>query len=117
MSSFSPSEGHARIIAKWESREQVYWSPLADSGSTVRPATVAPGTNTSKHPIILSNRKGNLLFAWTDGTGWQHGGPFSWQEYASDGYPVGERGHADGLPAWSLLGGYAWPDGGFVMLH
>ncbi len=117
MSSMSLAEGEGSILAAWETRERVFWAPLSSDGRPIRGATVAPEASKSKHPIIVSNGKGQVLFAWTEGTGWQRGGSFSWQVYDSSGRNVGERGHADGIPVWSLLSAYARPDGTFVILH
>lgn len=117
MSSMAMAQDNGSVLAAWETREQVFWAPLGSDGRPMRSATVAPGTDRSKHPIILANGKGQTLFAWTEGTGWQRGGSMSWQEYDSSGHPIGNRGHADGIPVWSLLSGYARPDGTFVILH
>lgn len=117
MSSFSLANDRGSLLAAWETREQVFWAPLDSEGSSARPAIVAPGIGKSKHPIILANGKGQVLFAWTEGTGWQRGGSLSWQVYDSAGRPLGNRGHADGVPMWSLLSAYARPDGAFVILH
>lgn len=117
MSSMSLAEDQGNLLAAWETRKQVFWAPLAADGSLARSAIVAPNISKSKHPVILANGKGQALFAWTEGTGWDRGGSISWQIYDSSGRTVGNRGHAEGLPVWSLLSAYARPDGTFVLLH
>jgi hypothetical protein len=117
MSSMSLAENEGATLAAWETKEQVFWAPLGADGHPVRSATVAPGAGKSKHPIVLPNGKGQVLFAWTEGTGWQRGGSMSWQVYDASGRPAGARGHADGVPVWSLLSAYARPDGTFVLIH
>lgn len=117
MSSMSMAENEGATLAAWETRDQVFWAPLESNGRMAQSAVAAPGTDKSKHPVVVANCKGQILFAWTEGTGWQRGGSFSWQVYDSNGRPLGTRGHADGVPVWSLLSAYARPDGSFVLLH
>jgi hypothetical protein len=109
-------DGHG-LMGAWETRYQVFWSPLGDDGRPTRSPIVAPGADKSKHPILLTNGKRQTLFAWTEGTAWARGGSFSWQMYDSAGRELGPRGHSEGVPVWSLLSGYAKPDGAFVILH
>ncbi len=117
MSSYSLAEDKETLLAGWETREKVYWSPIGTNGRLLRTPIVAPDADKSKHPVIISNGKGQVLFAWTEGTGWQRGGSLSWQVYSLSGDPIGTRGHAEGLPVWSLLSAYARPDGSFVLLY
>jgi hypothetical protein len=118
MSSMSLAQEGSTLLAAWETREQVFWAPMTSDGRPLRPGIAAPGTPKSKHPVIAANGKGNVLFAWTEGTGWQKGGSLSWQVYDVSGRPVGPRGHEEsGVPTWSLLSAYAKPDGSFVLLH
>ncbi len=117
MSSMSMTTNGSLTDAAWETKERVFWAPLDGEGKpTIRPI-VAPEVEKSKHPVIISNGKGQVLFAWTEGTGWNRGGSFSWQVYDQIGNSVGRRGHSDGVPVWSLLSAYAKPDGGFVIVH
>ncbi len=118
MSSFSLADSAGVPVAAWETREQVFWAPLTVDGSPARPASAAPGgVGKSKHPVVLADGRGHLLFAWTEGTGWQRGGAVGWQLYDAGGAPIGPPGHADGLPVWSLLTAYTRPDGAFVILY
>lgn len=117
MSSFSLAEDQGRRLGAWETREQVFWAPLGADGRPLQPPIVAPGTSRSKHPVIVSNGKGKVLFGWTEGTGWGRGGSIGWQVYDAAGHPAGAPGHADGVPPWSLLTAYGRPDGAFVLLH
>jgi hypothetical protein len=117
MSSMSLAEDNGTTVAAWETRKQVFWAPITSDGKLARAGIVAPGTSESKHPIIVANGKGSVLFAWTEGTAWQRGGSLSWQMYDQSGRAVGARGHEDGVPVWSLLSGYTRPDGTFVILR
>lgn len=117
MSSMTLAWTGSELLAAWETEWKVYWAPMRSDGKPARMPTLAPGADRGKHPVIVANGKGQALFAWTEGTGWNQGGSLSWQVYAIDGTPAGERGHADGVPAWSLLSAYSRPDGSFVIVY
>ncbi|MGI8467412.1 MAG: hypothetical protein ACR2N3_03065, partial [Pyrinomonadaceae bacterium] len=62
------------------------------------------------------NIKGETLFAWTEGTAWGKGGSLAWQIFDKNNKPIGERGRADGVPAWSFPAAFAHPDGSFGLI-
>ncbi len=72
-----------------------------------------------KHPAVAVDKPGNILLAWTEGTGWQKGGALAWQVFDKTGKPIdGQAGRlADGIRVWSLPTAFARPDGGFVIVH
>ncbi|HZO90177.1 MAG TPA: hypothetical protein VFB38_17750 [Chthonomonadaceae bacterium] len=117
MSSFALSEGEGSILAAWETQNRVYYGQISPASGSISKPIVAPGAVQSKHPVILANAQGQTLFAWTEGTGWNRGGSLAWQVYDREGRPVGSRGAAEGVPAWSLLTAYTRPDGSFVLIY
>jgi hypothetical protein len=48
---------------------------------------------------------------------WGKGGSIAWQVFDRNGEPEGETGHAEGVPAWSLVAAFAGPDGGFTVVY
>ena len=60
-----------------------------------------------RHPALAFNGR-DILFAWTEGMGWNKGGGLAWQIYDANGQPGKEErfrdhGRADGVPVWSLI--------------
>ena len=106
------------VIGAWQTGGQVYWSPLENKKSLLN-ATAPSGPATGrKHPTLAVNATGQVLIAWTEGTGWNKGGSVDWQVYESSGQPVRNgAGHAAGLPAWDTPTAFARPDGSFVLLY
>ena len=56
------------------------------------------------------------LLAWTEGTGWAHGGSLAWQLYDGAGHPIGPKGRAAGVPTWSF-GAVVTQPHGFVVIY
>ncbi len=118
MSSYALLESNGAVRAAWETQEQIY-------SASIEPATVkfsapvaapAQGDN-RKHPTLAVNAKGEMLLAWTEGTGWNKGGSLAWQIYDAQGRPTEQKGRARGVPTWGLLSAIARPDGGFTLLY
>jgi hypothetical protein len=79
---------------------------------------IAPPASTKrKHPVVVANANGDMLFVWTEGTGWAKGGAAAWQLYDKDGKATSEKGRADGVPVWSLATAFAKADGSFVIVY
>jgi hypothetical protein len=105
--------------AAWETAEQVFVTNLS-TGSAERVANrPAPGTAARrKHPSLAVNDEGQLLFVWTEGTGWNRGGGLAWQLFDGNGRAVtAETGQAPGIATWSFAAAYAKADGSFVILY
>ncbi len=118
MSSYSMTQSPKAILAAWETKEQVYMSAIPTATTQKLALIAAPGAaKARKHPVVLANRDGKVLFAWTEGTGWNQGGSLAWQVYDADGRPTDQKGRAEGVPAWGLLSAIARPDGGFTILY
>ena len=117
MSTQALSEGPSGVLAAWESEKQVYFGRIDPSGK-ISQVTAAPGsTNDRKHPSLAANARGETLFAWTEGMGWKKGGSLHWQVFDSSGKAIGEPGHTEGVPTWSLVAAYTRPDGGFSIVY
>jgi len=117
MSSASLVESKAGVIAAWETAEQVYF--MAARPKTVdatRPIAPA-GAGKRKHPSAAVNAVGDLLLAWTEGTGWQKGGSLAWQVFEAAGNATAEKGRVAGVPVWGLVSAVAKPDGAFVIFY
>ena len=117
MSSATLTEGKAGTLAAWETAGQVYFATI-DPKTMQVPMPVAPLAGPKrKHPMAVANGKGETLFVWTEGTGWNKGGSVVWQLFNEMGTAMPETGRGDGLPGWGLATGFAKPDGDFVIMY
>jgi hypothetical protein len=106
------------VVAAWETKGQVYFARLdAKTGKWSAPVAAPGESRERKHPSVAVNAKGEMLLAWTEGMGWERGGTLLWQVYDPDGKPTEERGHAAGVPVWSLVGAFVRPDGRFTVVY
>ncbi len=118
MSSEAFAEGPGGVVAAWETRGQVYFARIDPASGKRSAAVAAPGPGRSrKHPSVAVNGRGEMLLAWTEGTGWNKGGSAAWQVYDRDGRPVGAPGRAEGVPVWGLVAALVRPDGRFGILY
>ncbi len=70
-----------------------------------------------KHPAVAGNARGEVLMAWTEGTAWAKGGDLAWQLFGPDGEPIGEAGHAAGVPVWGIITAVALPNNQFALIY
>lgn len=118
MSTAALAEGGGRVLAAWEKAGQVFFDQIDPRTLEVDPALAAPGVARSrKHPVVAENAKGQVVFAWTEGTAWMKGGSVAWQLFNSRGEPIARAGHASGLPVWGLPSVVAAPDGNFTLIY
>jgi len=117
MSSAFFSEAKTGVLASWETEGRVYFSRLDPKTLKVSEPVSPPGGIKRKHSVAVGNAQGEVLLAWTEGTGWNKGGAVAWQLFASAGNPTAEKGRADGVPVWSLVSAVAKPDGSFVIIY
>jgi hypothetical protein len=117
MSSAALITTRSGTVAAWETAEQVYFLSLDPKTQVPSRPIAAPGVGRRKHPVVASNPKGELLLAWTEGTGWQRGGSVAWQVFDTNGNPQAEKGRAPGVPVWGLAAAIAKPDGNFVIFY
>jgi hypothetical protein len=116
MSSMSFVQRARDVAGAWETQGQVYWTTI--NGDSVGVIKAAPGTGEKrKHPRLAVNQRGETILVWTEGTGFGKGGSIAWQLYDADGKPMGDRGSAPGLPAFSFASVFARPTGEFVVLY
>jgi hypothetical protein len=114
MSSMSFAEGPGMVVGAWETGGQVYFENLSQPNGL---PLSAPGEGKGrKHPRIAIARNGEMLMAWTEGTGWQRGGSLARQVFDRDGKPIGDMRVERGVPVWSFAAVAAKPNG-FVVLY
>ncbi|MCC2668695.1 MAG: hypothetical protein K0Q72_1166 [Armatimonadetes bacterium] len=118
MSSEAFAEGGGALVAAWETQGQVKFSRVQPGTAQFAPPVSAPGAGgTRKHPVLAVNGNGEVLFAWTEGTGWNRGGSLAWQLYDASGRPTSQGRQEGGIPVWGLAAAAARPDGTFLLIH
>ena len=118
MSTESFSESPAGVLAAWEQSGQVYYGVVNPRTNAMMLSRSAPGQATlRKHPVVVGNRDGKILLAWSEGMAWQKGGSLGWQVFDASGRAQGEAMHASGVPVWSLVAAFVRRDGGFTVLY
>jgi hypothetical protein len=115
MSSAAFSQKADGVLAAWETDGQVRYASI--TGGKVSPVVSPSGIGKRKHPVTVSNNRGETLLVWAEGTGWQRGGSLAWQLFDAGGKPIGERGRQDGVPVWSFGNAYTKDDGSFVVIY
>ncbi|TAM81829.1 MAG: exo-alpha-sialidase [Acidobacteria bacterium] len=118
MSTAYLGEGGQRVLAAWEKAGEVYFDRINPATFQLSSSFAAPGqSNDRKHPAVAANSQGQVLLAWTEGTGWKKGGSLAWQLYDQSGRPLGTAGHALGVPVWGLPSIYTTPNGNFTIVY
>lgn len=119
MSSEAFTLGKGQVLASWDTAGQVYLTAVDQVAGKADRLHGAPGAGHGrKHPALAVNGRGEVLLAWTEGTGWQQGGALAWQVYDGQGRPTAQRGRREGaIPVWGLPAAVAQPDGTFVIVH
>ena len=118
MSSAALVEGPKGVIAAWETEGQVRYARLDSATGRPGPSITPPGGGGRKHPSVAVNASGDILLAWTEGTGWNRGGALAWQRYDAGGKALPERGRVEGgVPTWGLATAISRSDGGFILIH
>ncbi len=105
-----------RWLSAWQTGPQVWWSEIAANGKPGREIAAPGEAKGRKHPALALQRDGRVLFAWSEGTGWNKGGTIHWQEFDAKGKAVGAAGRADGLQAWSLPAVAPWGES-FALIY
>jgi hypothetical protein len=118
MSTMALVQGPSGVFVAWETDGQIYFAGNKPGTTTFTPPHAAPGDGRSrKHPTLAINAQGELLLAWTEGTGWEKGGALAWQVFDKDGTPTSARGRVEGgIPVWGLPTAVA-TEGGFAIVH
>jgi hypothetical protein len=100
------------IRGAWETDGKIFSTTLP---AAVEAAELAGGS--AKHPVLATNRSGEMLAVWTTGTGWNRGGALGWSLLDAHGKPSGKPGSTTGVPVWSHAAVYAEQGGDFVVLR
>lgn len=117
----SQGQGAGRVLAAWERAGEVYFDEI--NPQTLLPSLefAAPDNAPDrKHPAVAANARGQVLLAWTEGTGWLKGGSLAWQLFdptSGRALPVGKEGHAPGVPVWGLPSVFVGSGGGFTIVY
>ena len=118
MSSEALVEGPNGVVAAWETEGQVRYARLDPATRRPGPWMTPPGPRGRKHPSVAVNPSGEILLAWTEGTGWNRGGALAWQRYDAGGKALPDRDRVEGaVPVWGLAAAITRPDGGFTIIH
>jgi hypothetical protein len=118
MSTAYLGEGGRHVLAAWEKAGEVYFDTINPATFKLSSSVAAPGqSNDRKHPALAANSRGQVLLAWTEGTGWKQGGSLAWQLFSPSGQPLGAVGHAPGVPVWGLPSVYTNPHGNFTIVY
>ena len=118
MSTMALVEGPNGVVAAWETDGQIYFASARPGTPGFTNPKAAPGDGKGrKHPALATNARGDVLLAWTEGTGWEQGGALAWQVYDKKGKPIGDSGRVEGgIPVWGLPTAVA-SEGGFTIVH
>jgi hypothetical protein len=118
MSTMALVQGPNGVFAAWETDGQIYFAGRKPGTTDFTKPQAAPGDGRGrKHPALAMNARGELLLAWTEGTGWQQGGALAWQVLDKSGKPTAEKGRVErGIPVWGLPAAVA-TDAGFTIVH
>jgi hypothetical protein len=117
MSSASLSANQGNVLAAWETAGDVFFARVNAGTLKVTEPVSPPGNAKRKHPVAVGNGRGEVLLAWTEGTGWQTGGDVAWQLFDPRGHPTSVKGRANGVPVWSLVTTVPRADGGFMIIY
>jgi hypothetical protein len=118
MSMENISASPAGVLTVWETMGNVLYGVVNPSDARIGQPIAAPGDSKGrKYPVASGNSRGETLLAWTEGMSWGKGGSVHWQIFEENGSPKGEMGHAEGVPAWSLVAAFARPNGGFTVVY
>ena len=117
MTTFAMAAGSDGIIAAWETEQQIYSATLDPDRQTIGSVTPMAGTGKRKHPSIATNKAGERLIAWTEGTAWARGGTVAWELQDRNGTRLTGAVNAGTVAVWGLVSAIARPDGSFAILH
>lgn len=119
MSSEAMAEGPGGVYVAWETQGQIHFARVQPGKAAVDAPKAIPGKGGNrKHPALAVNKNGDLIVAWTEGTGWSRGGNLAWQVYNKAGNPTSNAGRQNGaIPVWGLPTVVAEPDGRFTIFH
>jgi hypothetical protein len=118
MSTGSLAEANGRVAVSWETEKQVYFAFVDAHRGLVGKPTAAPGQGANrKHPAVAIDNAGDVLLAWTEGTGWKKGGTSDWCIFrgANPQLSAVKRESQVAVPAWGLVTAVATKNHFFVI--
>lgn len=114
---YSLATGKNGTLVTWDSRGHVFWAKVEDKLKK----NVAPTKRRSRAPVVATNAKGEVLFAWAEASNprqFREGADLAWQLYDKDGKPISKKQMIPKvLTRWSFAAVYAKPNGDFIILH
>jgi hypothetical protein len=112
------SEAGENTLIAWQTEAQVYFATVAGYGQKLSAPIPAPGAGSGrKFPVVIGNSKGQVLLAWTDGTGWKRGGTVAWQVFDKEGRATEVKGSVPDLPMWDSIAAFQDASGGFNIVY
>lgn len=118
MSTASLAEANGRVAVSWETEKQVYFAFVDAHRGLVGKPTPAPGQGANrKHPAVAIDNAGDVLLAWTEGTGWKKGGTSDWCIFKGGNPQLSavKRETPGAVPAWGLVTAVASKNRFFVI--
>lgn len=111
-------EGPREVVAAWDTDGQIYFAKIEPGMTRFSKPQSVPGVGRGrKHPVLAAGVEGEILLAWTEGTGWQKGGALAWQLFDTNGNPTPEKGIIHrAIPVWGLPAAVA-TEAGFTILY
>ena len=84
----SIAQAGGQVLMSLEKEGQVFIGAWDDQKKGLGAISAMPGPAAGrKHPAIASDASGQILVAWTEGTGWKKGGGVAWQMLTSKDGP------------------------------
>jgi hypothetical protein len=117
MTTFAMANAGSRIVAAWETAQQIYMATLNPERGSFTVPVAMNGAAIRKHPSLAVDRSGDTLVAWTEGTAWARGGTAAWQLYDPSGRLLSGAADVATVPVWGLVAAVARADGSFVILR
>ncbi len=102
------------LFAMWETKGRVYSESIKGVGSGEQGREIESDGENQKHPVFAMSSNGEMLMAWTEGTGWEKGGTVAWAIMDVKGVRKA-KGRAEGVPVWGGVSAVAERDGGFTI--
>jgi hypothetical protein len=115
MSSMDLAEGAGRVLAAWQTKEQVFFAPM--SSETMSPISAPGKGDNRKYSFVAANNAGETILVWTEATRWARGGTLAWQVFDKGGQPTSQQGSGPSVPVWSFGTGFVRRDGNFAVLY
>lgn len=106
----------AGVLVATERNGQVSFNRVDPESLALSKPTLPAGSQ-CRHPTLAANAAGEVLLAWTEGTGWEKGGALAWQVFGPGETGPGRSGRAEGVPVWGLPTAVGGADGGFVIIY